>query len=254
MTISSGEKGYVVCSATTTADLNDALHWEFLNSPKSVLAIDSVAVADISEPIPSNISISDEVLDDLCSKYAGMLGAEYVAFSINYMNETLLLPRANDRALVQRHFLVLVVCDAGSEQTGTYSCVAPMNDVSDREERNMDLVVEGRRKSSGFSINPGGIAGVVLSALVIIAIMILLLMWGIRRYRLLKYEAMQMRPMSIPLAATQLTNAINHAFSSFSPIGSPMYDKFEFPRENLMLLEVIGEVSTPYPVFHLYSS
>ena len=234
--------GYVVCSATTTVNPNTTVHWEFLNSrTKSVLEVQSTIVDTSGGPV-SSISISEMVLVELCSNYTEMLDENHITFSINYAPRESLVVHSNDpeheNAFVQRHFLVLVICGASSRHSGTYACVAPKTG-GNQDEKHTTLDI--RRPSKSKGADAGAITGVVVSAVVIVIVMILLALWGVRRYRLLKYEAMQMRPMSIPLAATQLTNAINQAFSSFSPIGSPMYDKFEFPRENLMFLEVIGK-------------
>ena len=253
-----GENGYVICNATHSVEPAPSLHWEIANSDasdKPILYIrptEATVVANVNRSSLSNISIGDDELNELCNNYTERLGNKYVAFSIDFAPNSALHENSkeHDNAVIQRRYLVLMLCNVTKEQEGTYSCVAPAVSGSTKRGEIMDVVVKGKTtmptviggNNNNNKTNPGAIAGVVVAALTILVLMVLLLLWGVRRYRLLKYEAMQMRPMTIPLAATQLTNAINHAFASFSPIGSPMYDKFEFPKENLVFLEVIGEL------------
>ena len=242
----SGENGYVVCNATYSVNFDTTLHWKIQHTEKSVLAINPInnntIVTEGENFAADPVSLSPSQLSGLCQEFGPQLEEGMVAFSINYAPTQLLQFNSEEynRALVQRQLLVLVMCNVGLDQIGTYTCIAPGSSVS--QEQSMDVSVYAQNTGRRSQVDTGAISAVVVVALVIIVVIFLLIYFGVRRYRQLKYEAMQMRPMSIPLAATQLTNAINQAFASFSPIGSPMYDKFEFPRENLMLLEVIGEL------------
>ena len=245
-----GENGYVICNATHSVEPAPQLRWEnqFSKPEKSILPIEpteATVVANVNKSSLGDIFIGHAELNSLCRNYKERLGNRYVAFSIDFAPNKALQENSkdHDNAVIQRRYLVLVLCNVTKAQEGTYTCIAPAIPDYVKSEQIVDVAVRNPTVISGNSVrtNPGAIAGVVVAALIIVCMMVLLVLWGIRRYHLLKYEAMQMRPMTIPLAATQLTNAINHAFASFSPIGSPMYDKFEFPRENLVFLEVIGE-------------
>ena len=244
-----GENGYVICNATHSVEPAPQLRWEnqFSKPEKSILRIEpteATVVANVNRSSLGDISIGRDELNSLCLNYTGRLGNRYVAFSIDFAPSKALQENSkdHDNAVIQRRYLVLVLCNVTKAQEGTYTCIAPAVSEYVKSEQIVDVAVRNPTVVLGDArTNPGAIVGVVIAALVIVCMMVLLVFWGVRRYRLLKYEAMQMRPMTIPLAATQLTNAINHAFASFSPIGSPMYDKFEFPRENLVFLEVIGE-------------
>ena len=242
--LTSEENEYIVCNATHTINFDARLNWMIQHGRKSVLTVNATVMKGGENLASSPVSLTKDQLRDLCSWYGPPPDEEdVVGFSLDYAPDAPLRfnGEEHDGALVQRQFLVLVLCNIGIQQIGTYTCIAPGNENTARREQSMDVKVSVPRSTSGTRVDVGAIGGVAAVGVVIILIIILLVYFGIRRYRQLKYEAMQMRPMSSPLAATQLANAINHAFSSFSPIGSPMYDKFEFSRENLMLLEVIGE-------------
>ena len=238
-TLLAQENGYVVCNSTHAVNLDTQLHWFVHKENDKIRHITNETITTTFDP-NTNITISDRVLKQLCSDYRQ---DDFLGFSMDYApNRTLYVnSEAHDNAYVQRRYLVLVLCEVSTQHVAIYSCISPATDGTVRREASMQLRVVEVGSGGGLRVDTGAIAGVIVAAFVIVVAMVILLVWGVRRYRLLKYEAMQMRPMSIPLAATQLTNAINQAFSSFSPIGSPMYDKFEFPRENLVLLEVIGE-------------
>ena len=253
----SEENGYAVCNATYSINFDANIHWKIQHTEKlvfstnhtivaeddAIVAEDDAIVAEGEESLAfSPVDLSAQQLSDLCQDFGSQVDEENVAFSVNYAPHQLLQFNSEeyDGALVQRQFLVLVMCNVGRDQIGTYTCIASAEGFTTRREVSMDVSVFARETGRSTTVNIGAIIAVVIVAIVIIVVIFLLIYFGARRYRQLKYEAMQMRPMSIPLAATQLTNAINHAFASFSPIGSPMYDKFEFPRDNLMLLEVIG--------------
>ena len=257
------ENSYLVCKANHTIDFDSGLHWEFKQPGRSVITLSTNVTVIQSAPSDANLTtdpveIPDETLRELCSQYRAMLDDKNIAFSLNYAPDNLLrynsMEEGHEHALVQRRLLVLVMCNVGNQQSGIYSCIAPpQGNVRSAEESLNVNVLPQSSPHTPTQVDVGPIIGVVVTAVIIIVVIIFIVFFGIRRYRQLKYEAMQMRPMSIPLAATQLTNAINHAFASFSPIGSPMYDKLEFPRENLMLLEVIGECTqhcTSYQYFN----
>ena len=213
-----------------------------------MLSTNHTVVGEGEDLASDPVDLPAQQISDLCKEFGPRLDEENVAFSVNYAPDRLLQFNSGeyDGALVQRQLLLLVMCNVGRDQIGTYTCIAPANGNTARREQSMDVTVFARETLGSTQVNQGAIIAMTIVALVIIVVIFLLICFGVRRYRQLKYEAMQMRPMSIPL--TQLTNAINHAFASFSPIGSPMYDKFEFQRENLMMLEVIGEsLNTPPP-------
>jgi hypothetical protein len=237
----SGENGYRVCNATYSINFETNLHWKIQHTEKSVLSTNHTVVGEGEDLASDPVDLPAQQISDLCKEFGPRLDEENVAFSVNYAPDRLLQFNSGeyDGALVQRQLLLLVMCNVGRDQIGTYTCIAPANGNTARREQSMDVTVFARETLGSTQVNQGAIIAMTIVALVIIVVIFLLICFGVRRYRQLKYEAMQMRPMSIPL--TQLTNAINHAFASFSPIGSPMYDKFEFQRENLMMLEVIGE-------------
>ena len=244
--LSVNENGYIICSAIHTIGVETLLRWEPLgDDKKSVRSITNTTVLEsVLTSLPDELDlssgdvyISQSELDDLCSDFDRFIDSTTVAVSLDYAPNELLYVQDQDGALVQQRFFVLLLCNVGEDQGGLYNCMAPAT----RQEQDIEVKVNYPSSPEPIVVNGGAIAGVVVAALVIIIMMIVLVIFGIRRYRLLKYEAMHMRPMTIPLAVTQLTNAINHTFSTMSPIGSPMYNKFEFPRENLVLLEVIGE-------------
>jgi hypothetical protein len=148
-----------------------------------------------------NISISNDKLNELCNNYTDMLGSKYVAFSIDFAPNEALYENSNDHnnAVIQRRYLVLVLCNVTEEQHGTYTCVAPATDSSAKSEKIMDIDVidemvvidKGGTNTTpdtdtnpggtdtnpgtkgGTNTNPGAIAGVVVAALAIVCMMVL---------------------------------------------------------------------------------
>lgn len=228
--VRSGRNVYAVCNASTSG--NALLRWKFTAASSKGEAISVMHMPLKVDPGNKGI-ISDSQLSVLCRS----VPSNVTMFSVDY--DTLFYSSAeHDGAIVSLQQVALIVCDTSMPQEGYYSC-APSDHEEEFQELQLSLIPEPESPKQ-LSDNTGAIAGVVVIAVLIIVVMVGILYWGVRRYRQLKYEAMQMRPMDIPLTATQLTHAINQAFSSYSPIGSPTYDQFTFARENLTLLEVIG--------------
>ena len=158
------ENGYVICNATHSIDLDAELHWDIITAGKSILRLpDATVIGNANRLSENDISISSRELSGLCSDYGHLLTEEHVGFSLDYApNETLSYnSEAHNNALVQRRYLVLVLCDVNRVQAGAYSCIAAASDVyeTDREEKGMEVSVEelggppGGSSGSGPSVN-----------------------------------------------------------------------------------------------------
>ena len=260
----SDQNNYVVCNATHSIDPEINMYWEkWDDNEVTILPLtNTTVVQDVDDSGAITLEDGDfyipsSRIDSLCLEYGHLINSSTIALSLDYAPLESLYFRSEeeDLALVQQRYLVLLLCNVGENQGGVFKCI--IRPPSGRRlEQSMEVSVRYPDTTPKIVVESGAIAGVVISALVIIAVMIVLVVCGVRRYHQLKYEALHMRPMSIPLPVTQLATAINHTFATMSPIGSPMYNKFEFPRENLILLEVIGEhqsalsLVSPYVCFH----
>jgi hypothetical protein len=176
-----GENAYVICNATHSVEPAPSLHWSFINvnSSKSVLDIPSTIVTKVNRLSLDNISISDDKLSELCNNYTDMLGDRYVAFSIDFAPNEELYENSIDHgnAVIQRRYLVLVLCNVTKEQDGTYTCVAPLTDSSAKSEKIMEVTVFDDTPTvvvgGSTSTNPAAIAGVVVAAVIIVCMMVL---------------------------------------------------------------------------------
>ena len=175
-----GRNAYVICNATHSVEPAPSLHWSFINvnSDKLVLDIPSTIVMKVNRLSFDNISISNDKLNELCNSYTDMLGSEYVAFSIDFAPNEALYENSIDHgnAVIQRRYLVLVLCNVTKEQDGMYACVDPATDSSTKNEKVMDVDVIDEmavNDKGGTDTNPGAIAGVAVATLVIVCMMVL---------------------------------------------------------------------------------
>ena len=180
--IDAGENAYVICNATHSVDPAPSLHWKFIgvNPDKSVLDIPSTVVTNVNRSSLDNISISDDKLSELCNNYTDMLGDRGVAFSIDFAPNEELYENSIDHgnAVIQRRYLVLVLCNVTKEQDGTYTCVAPAIDSRiAKSEKIMEVMVFDDTPTvvvgGSTSTNPAAIAGVVVAAVIIVCMMVL---------------------------------------------------------------------------------
>ena len=250
-----GSNGFVVCNATTTGDVR--LAWEVYiedssDTERLLVYRNDSRVFENSTVLGANSTnnqlISRAMLDRICAdstfstsamvNSSTMLSQRFVAFSLSYPPGRRLFSRLVDGgALVVQQQLLLVICGASRLHDHTYACSAQGVSKVDSMYMKLDVLPESGGSSGGANV--GAIIGLSVAGIICLVFIVLLGLWAHRRYRQLKYEAMQMRPVDIPLSLTQLTHAVNQAYT-LSPIGSPTYDQFDFPRQNLTLLEVIG--------------
>ena len=151
----SGENGYVVCNATYSVNFDTNLHWKIQHTEKSVLSINNGTIVTDGENLAADpVSLSPSQLSGLCQEFGPQLEEGMVAFSINYAPAHLL--RFNsaqyNRALVQRQLLVLVMCNVGLDQIGTYTCIAPGNGVSQEQTLGVSVYVQETDNSGNTNI------------------------------------------------------------------------------------------------------
>ena len=159
----SEENGYAVCNATYSINFDASLHWKIQHTEKlvfstnhTIVAEDGAIVAEGEESLAfSPVDLSAQQLSDLCQEFGFQVDEENVAFSVNYAPHQLLQfnSEEHDEARVQRQFLVLVMCNVGRDQIGTYTCIASDNGISGRHEQSMDVSVFVRERDEDTTTN-----------------------------------------------------------------------------------------------------
>ena len=163
----SGENGYRVCNATYSISFEANLHWKIQHTEKSVLSTNHTIVGEGESLASDLVVLTAQKISDLCKEFGPRLDEENVAFSVNYAPDRLLQFNSGDydRALVQRQLLVLVMCNVGRDQIGTYTCIAPANGNTARREQSMDVSIATTTVACDMKVDVGGVGVVVIAVI-----------------------------------------------------------------------------------------
>ena len=208
---------FFICNATTSHDAT--LQWTVFDGDR--------AIQDMSDVIQKPVTLDDNTLTDLCSTIQQRFSS-----TLSQMDT----PRDSDGATLLLQQSALVLCNAQYSHTGTYICKASDFD-SDHHLVDVVVITSNEEPTSEDSDVLIIVPVVVTSALLIpCALLFICIVWKCR----LRLQKSGAQPMS-PIASFPFTNPF-----VLTAISQRNLVTMEFPRERLILLEVIGKPSEYY--------